>query len=406
MKLIRIIKSVRHLLFLNKLRVILSLIGIGVGITSVIIMVAIGEGARNKITSQIESMGSNLITIDAGKIEEVIGRKRQTTKATTLKEKDAEALLEECSYINLIAPTQDQTLLVKFRNGLTSARVIGTTSEYPQIRNYKISTGKFFTTNENRFSLRVAVLGQKIIEYLFNGTDPIGEIVRINNIPFEIIGVLKPKGLSYDGANEDEVIFIPLKTGIRRVFNVDYIKNIYVQVTEKIKMASAEEEIRSILRERHKLDIRNKEDDFTIQNMYTALKAENDTNESFTFLITGVATLSLIVGGVGILAIMLLSIKERKFEIGLRIAIGAKPNDILFQLLLEAVILSILGGMAGILSGIIGSYVLGSLTDLSTKVSLLSVTVSVAISVSIGVFFGAVPARTASLIKPVIALKG
>ena len=247
------------------MRVILSLTGIALGITSVIIMVSVGEGARSKMLSQIEAMGSNLITIDAGKVKTVIGRQRQTTNVTTLKEKDAEAIFEsgQSAGINLIAPTQEQMLLVKYENGTTNTRIIGTTPEYPLIRNFKISSGRFFDSDENKIAQRVAVVGQKIVENLLREVNPIGEIIKVNNIPFEVIGTLKSKGLSYDGANEDDIIFIPLSTCMRRVFNVDYIKNIYVKVAERNKIKIAEGEIRNILRDRHRLNIRNKEDDFT-----------------------------------------------------------------------------------------------------------------------------------------------
>jgi putative ABC transport system permease protein len=190
--------------------------------------------------SQIEAMGSNLITVDAGIVNEVIGRRRQTSKVTTLTEKDAEAIVEECASVNAVAPTQEQTLLVKYENSLTSTRIIGTTSSYPSIRNYSIASGRFFSQDDNKLSLRAAVIGQKIVEYLFRDGNPIGELIKINKIPFEIIGVLKPKGLSYDGVNEDDVIFIPLNTGMRRVFNVDYIKNIYVQVKNKDEIPTTE----------------------------------------------------------------------------------------------------------------------------------------------------------------------
>ncbi|MBI1936740.1 MAG: ABC transporter permease [Ignavibacteriales bacterium] len=406
MKLIRIIKSIRRLLFINKLRVVLSLIGITVGITSVIIMTALGEGARNKMLSQIEAMGSNLITIDAGKIKEVIGRKRQTQKVNTLKLKDSDALIEECGSIDKIAPTQDQAFLIKYGNGGTNCRVIGTTPDYPAIRNFKIDYGRFFTEEENKISARAAIVGTKVVDNLFYKANPIGEFIRINNVPFEIIGVLQKKGSSYDGADEDEVIFIPIQTGMRRLFNVDYIKNIYMHVKDKSKMKSAEDEIRELLRERHRLNLRDKEDDFTIQNMYTTLKAENETSSSFTFLISGVAGLSLLVGGVGILAMMLLSVKERTPEIGLRMAVGAKPNDILIQFLLEATILSSVGGTLGVIAGAAGTSLINHFTDFNALITEQSIFVSVIISCFIGIFFGAYPARRASLTQPIKALRG
>lgn len=406
MKQTRIIKTAWRLLSLKKLRVILSLVGIAIGIASIIILTAIGKGASSKVVSQIEAMGSNMITIDAGKVKEIIGRKRQVEKAVTLKEKDYNLILDECTMELKAAPTQEQTMLIKYGDGSSTARIIGTTPDYPGIRNFKIAEGRFFSDDENTSSARVVIVGKKIIDNLFYGNSPIGEVIRINNIQFEVIGTLKPKGASYDGANEDEIVFIPLKTGMRRLFNVDYIKNIYVQVKRKDKIAEAEDEITAILRESHKLDIRDKEDDFTIQNVYTAIKAETETSDTLSMLISGVAALSLLVGGVGILAIMLLSVKERTSEIGLRMAVGAKRKDILLQFVLEAVLLSSAGGLLGVVTGIAGTFLIDHFTDFSSIITPESVLISVIISCSLGVFFGVFPARKASGIQPVKALKG
>jgi len=405
MKLLRIIKSVRRMLFLNKLRVALSLTGIAIGIAAVVIIVSLGEGAKSKVLSQIEAMGSNVITIDAGVVNEAAGRKRQMSKVTTLKEKDAQAIADGCASVIAVAPTQEQNLVVKYDNGSTTGRIIGTYAAFPSIRNFSIASGRFFNDDDNKLSQRTAVIGQKFVEYLFRNVNPVGKVIKINNIPFEVIGVLKAKGLSYDGANEDDMIFIPMNTGMRRVFNVNYLKNIYVKVKSKENISSTEKEIRSILREKHRLNIHSKEDDFSIQNVYTAVKVENETGESFTLLVSSVAALSLLVGGVGILATMLLSVKERKPEIGLRMAVGAKSNDILIQFLIEATTLSIVGGIAGILAGTIAAYLLGAFTNLLITISLQATIISFLISVVVGIFFGVYPARRASLIEPVSALK-
>lgn len=393
------------MLFLNKLRAALSLTGIAIGIASVIMIVSLGEGARTRTLSQIEAMGSNIITIDAGLAKDVGGRNRQAVKVTTLKEKDARIIAEECSFAASVAPTQEQSLVVKYEEGSATARIIGTYAAYPAIRNFSIASGRFFTGDDNALSLRRAVIGHKFVEFLFRDVNPVGEVIRINNIPFEVIGVLKAKGASYDGANEDDVIFIPLNTGMRRVFNVDYVKNIFVKVTSRENIPATQERIRSILREKHRLTTRNKEDDFTIQNVYTVVQAESETNAAFTRLIAGVAAISLIVGGVGIFATMLLSVKERNSEIGLRMAVGARANDILFQFLAEAIVLSLVGGVAGIGAGTVGAYLLGSLTDFPVRISREAAAISFIISAVLGIFFGAYPARKASSIEPITALK-
>lgn len=391
---------------MNKSRVFLSLTGIALGIASVIVLVAIGNGASNKMLSQIQSMGTNLITIDAGKVKEVLGRRRQVSKATSLKEKDCEIILEECGSKITAAPTQEQTRLIKYENGTTSGRVIGTTPEYPEIRNFRVARGRFFTDEENKLSSRVVVIGTKVISNLFGNKNPIGEFIRINNIPFEIIGTLESKGSSYDDANEDEIVFIPIKTGMRRLFNVDYIKNIYVHVNNQNNIEAIQNEIQSILRERHKLNLREKEDDFTIQNVYMAIYTEAETTKSFSLLILSVAGLSLLVGSVGILAVMLLSVKERTSEIGLRIAVGAKSKDILIQFLFEAVLLSGFGGILGILAGILCTFLLNCFIDFNSVITFSSVIISVMVSGFLGMFFGVYPARKASRIQPIKALNG
>jgi putative ABC transport system permease protein len=406
MRLLRTLRSVRRQLFTNKVRVFLSLAAIAIGIASVIVVAAVGTGARDSMLSQVESLGKNLITIDAGKVKKVIGRKRQITKVTTLKEKDADAIVENSSYPVAVAPTQDRTLLVKYGNIATSCRVIGTTPEYPAIRNYRVATGRFFSTEENALSARVAVVGTKVVQSLFRGGDPPGEIIRIGGVPFEIVGVLGPKGSSNDGANEDEVVLIPLRTSMRRVFNLDYIKNIYVSAREKDKMGDVERDIRTTLRERHRLDIRGREDDFTIQNSHTALATETETNKSFTYMISGVAGLSLLVGGLGILAIMLLSVRERRSEIGLRIAVGAKSRDVLTQFLFEAVLLCCVGGVLGIVLGFAATLLLEQLTQLNPVISVETIAAAVALSSLLGVFFGVYPARKASQVQPIQALRG
>ena len=404
MKIIRIIKSVRKLLFQNKLRVALSLVGISVGIAAVIILVAVGEGANAKMQNQIEKIGKNIITVDAGKVKEVLGRRRQLNKVTTLKEKDCNAILDEWDGKILAAPTQDKTLLIKYGNGSTTARVIGTYPDYSTIMNYKVQQGRFFFDEENKSAMRVAVIGQKVVANLFADVNPVGEVIKINNISFEIIGTLEAKGSSYDGANEDEVILIPLKTGMRRLYNLDYIKNIYVQVKSKDDINNVEASIGTILRERHKLNLRNKEDDFTLQNMNTVLTAESETNKLFSSMIISVAALSLIVGSIGILAVMLLSVKERSREIGLRMAVGAKPNDILIQFLFEAIILSMAGGMIGVVAGLLGIFMINMFTDIYSIASVQSIIISGIVSITIGIFFGVYPAKRASMIEPITAL--
>jgi putative ABC transport system permease protein len=406
MKTLRVLSSLRRRLLPGRLRTVLSLASIAIGIAAAITVTSVGIGARNSMLAQVETMGKNLITIDAGKVREVIGRKRQTTKVTTLKERDCDAILRNSRFPVIASPTQDMPFLVKYANGTTSCRVIGTTPAYPAIRNYRVASGRFFSDEDITLSARVAVVGTKVREILFAGANPLGETIRINKVPFEIVGVLAPKGSSYDGANEDEVVLIPLRTGMRRLFNVDYIKNIYVSVQDKENMGDVEQDIRTLLRESHRLHLRDKEDDFTLQNSYTALAIESSAGKSFTFMIFGVAGLSLLVGGVGILAVMLLSVRERRPEIGLRLAVGAKKKDILAQFLYEAMMLSSVGGVLGIALGIAVTFSLDHMTELQPVISMASIAVAVTVSGLIGVAFGVYPARRASQVQPIQALRG
>lgn len=405
MKRMRIIKTVFRFSKFRKMRSILSVISISFGIASVIILSAIGSGAGASLSEKIAAVGSNLITIDAAKVREVTGRSRQAEKAVSLKETDIESILLGTDESISIAPTQERSFYIKYGDASTNCRVIGTVPDYLKIRNYSVERGRCFDGEENSASSRVAVVGHKIVENLFDGIDPLGEIIRINNVRFEIVGVLASKGASYDGANEDEVILIPLKTGMRRMFNVDYLKNIYVQVRDKEKMNTVQYGIRTILRECHNLNAGEKEDDFTMRNSYTVIRAEEENMESFSVLSAAVSWLVLLIGGGGILALMLLSVKERTTEIGLRIALGACTSDILIQFILESLLLSLSGGISGILLGICGSLLTGKITDMRSVLTAGPIVLSVSVSIMLGVIFGVYPAWKASRIQPVRALQ-
>jgi putative ABC transport system permease protein len=405
MKIYRNIRISRKALFAHKLRTALALIGITIGVAAVVIMVAIGEGTQRAVLKQIEDMGTNLLVVNAGRVKTFAGRRRQTGQVTTLKLRDSEAIAEECSAVDLVAPSQDRPLQVKYGDFTTSANVQGSTPEFQCIRNFPTTKGRFFTEEENRASLRVAVIGSDIHTNLFEGEDPIGETIRIGRIPFEVIGVLISKGVSPEGANEDNKILIPINTALRRVFNLDYLNSINISVRSERSMALAERQISELLRERHRLLLRNKPDDFMILNQRNLLEAQKQTSQSFSTMIVGVAAISLLVGGIGILAIMLLAVKERTNEIGLRMAVGSRRKDILVQFVSEATILGFLGGLLGVLIGISVAEILSAATPLETIVSPLPISVSLAFAVTVGLFFGVFPARRASLLNPIDALR-
>jgi putative ABC transport system permease protein len=404
MKLIKGTKIALKTLGAHKMRTALAVIGIVIGVSAVVLMVAIGRGAQESVLKKIQGLGTNLIIVTAGKVRIIAGRPRQTGNTTSLTVRDAEALTTESSAIADAAPFQGKKYLVKYADASTNTMVSGTTPNFPDIRNFLPGIGRFFNDDEVKASMRVAVLGKTVVHNLFEDRVPLGETVRINNVPFEVIGVLEEKGVNAIGQDDDDQILIPITTVMHRLMNVIYVNNVYIAARNVSLMDKAVGDISSILRERHHLKP-GKDDDFSIQNQMDILRAEQETSETFTMLLGGIAAISLLVGGVGILAIMLISIKERLKEIGLRRALGARKKDILLQFLIEALVLSLAGGIIGALIGVAGSLIVGWTTELPTTVSGLSVIIAFLFSAAIGLFFGIYPARKAAELDPIHALR-
>jgi len=405
MKLYRSLKISVTSLSLNKLRTFLALVGISIGVAAVIIMAAIGRGTQDRVVSQIEKMGINLLTIKASQVKKIMNREVQFEDVTSLKIRDVEAIVNEVPDITGAAPVQDRDVWVKYGNVAARAKVLGTTPNFKEIRNYSLAGGRFFTQEENRAGLRVVVIGCDIHKTLFKNLNPCGEVIRIGRVPFEVIGVLRPVGASTEGSNEDIQVLIPIHTAMRRVFNINHLKLIYVQAREKESMLRVEQDIRELLRERHNLVRHGKSDDFSIRNQVTVIEAEQEAVDSFTLLIAGIAGISLLVGGIGIFAIMLLAVKERTNEIGLRRAIGARSKDILFQFLIEALLLGLSGGVMGFMTGVLGAWLLRILTALTTVIPINIMLLSILFSLSVGLFFGVYPAQRASRLDPIAALR-
>jgi putative ABC transport system permease protein len=399
------LKVSMEMLLAHRLRTMLSVLGIVVGIATVSVMTAVGRGSEQKVMAGIRSMGTNLISISAGKVMLIAGRERQGAVVTTLTPQDAIAVQSEASDLMfLVAPAQSRRLPVKFEEVGLKTNIVGTTPEFLEIRNLHLEAGEMFDEQNDRAASRVAVVGQTMVRDLFGKTNALGQTIRIGKVPFQIIGVLSPAGVDINGADQDDQILVPLRTAMRRVFNVTHISNIYIQVRSEKQMDPCAARLNEILRTRHRLRT-GRPDDFTIQNQAELLKAQQETQSAFTSLTVGVASLSLAVGGVGILAVMLMSVRERVKEIGLRRALGARRGDILFQFLVEAVMLSLSGGIAGVLVGIAATFVVAHFAGWQPILVPQTFALAVAASAGIGLLFGTIPARKASLASPIHSLR-
>jgi putative ABC transport system permease protein len=405
MNLARSIVISRKQLLAHKLRTALALLGIVIGVSAVIIMVAIGNGAQEEVLSKIEAMGTRLLIINAGQVQKSAGRQQIRGTVTTLTLDDVEAIGRECSAVNAAAPLQSKKMQVKYGSLSTNTTVVGTTTQFQKVRNFHLAIGAFFSDEENLASRRAAVLGHSVVKNVFEGNNPVGETIRIGKVTFEVIGVMESKGVDLNGFDQDDQIFIPIRTALRRVFNLPYINSINIQATSTETMGRAAAQITDLLRDRHRLNKQQKPDDFTIQNQADLLEAQRETTDTFTMLIGSIAAISLLVGGIGILAIMLIAIRERTNEIGLRMAVGASRKDIMTQFVIEASILGVGGGLAGILLGILGAFSVRVATSWAVSISPDSVGLAFGFSLLVGLFFGVYPARRASLLDPITALR-
>ncbi|MBI4833482.1 MAG: ABC transporter permease [Planctomycetes bacterium] len=420
MRIIRGSQVALKTLFSHKLRTVFATLGIIIGVSSVIVMVAIGEGAQTKALSKIRAMGTDLVIVTAGQVRLVGGRQRQTGNVTTLTMRDTKAISDEAQNIKAVAPVQSAKMLVKYEASNTTANIVGTTEEILGIKNLLIDSGRFFSEDDNKSLQRVAVLGKTIATEFFVGAEgrfaeagqtrlrrenrnPVGEQIRIGNVLFEVIGILKEKGADITGADQDDIIYLPINTALRRLFNLSYINNIYVQAKDSGHIESAANEIRGILQEKHKL--RGKPDDFTIQNQAEILRTEQITSQVFTNLLSAVAVIALLVGGIGILAVMLISIKERTREIGVRRAVGALRRDILLQFIMESFVLSLTGGIIGIILGVFASVGISYFTGWQLSLSVPAIIIAFLFSGIIGMVFGVYPAIKAAFLNPIKALQ-
>ena len=392
----------------NKVRTTLTMLGVIIGVAAVIATVAVGTGATERIQAQIASLGSNLIIVIPGSLT-TSGIRLGTGNALTLTEDDARAIAVQCPAVSVVAPVvrQGQQVVGGGNNWATS--VMGITPEYLIVRDLSVTRGNAFTTKDVESANKVALLGKTVSDNLFPGGDPVGQTIRIHNVPLIVTGLLEPKGQSPSGQDQDDVILIPISTAKKRVLGVSQagpgsVGTIMVQSTGPATINTAQDQVKALLRQRHHLQ-RGQDDDFTIRNLEEVFAAQETSARVMAVLLAVIASVSLVVGGIGIMNIMLVSVTERTHEIGLRQAVGATTGDILLQFLVEAIAISLLGGVAGIGVGVLASALISHFAQWSTVVSPGAMLLAFAFSGLVGVFFGYYPARKAAYLDPIDALR-
>jgi putative ABC transport system permease protein len=387
----------------NKLRSILTMLGIIIGVFAVIVMVAIGTGARTSVTGQIQGLGSNLLIITPAQASSG-GVKGGSVTTMTMEDVDA-IKTKAADTVQGVAPQVGKSVQVVFAGQNTSTQVVGTTPDYQDVRNQHPTIGRFFNDNEITTRAKVAVVGTTVVQNLLGdpNADIVGKVINVNSVPFQVIGVMETKGASGMQDNDDQ-IFVPITTAQSRLVGTTRIQTMYIQAKSADLMDTASAQVTQILRRQHKLKT-SAQNDFNVRSQADILSTVQGVTQALTLLLGGVAGISLLVGGIGIMNIMLVSVTERTREIGIRKAIGAKRRDILFQFLIEAVVLSVLGGIIGISLGWGGSKALSSLVGMTAEVSLTSVIVAFCFSAAIGIVFGVFPAQKASKLNPIDALR-
>jgi len=402
------IKIAFRALKMNKLRSALTMLGIVIGVASVIATVAIGSGATQRIQQQIASIGSNIIIVVPGSTSSS-GVRLGSGNAVTLSEADARELAAQCPDVAIAAPLVRGGAQVVYGNNNWATSVYGVTPDYLTIRDFSVVDGAEFTQQDVDAANKVAVLGATPVANLFGGADPIGQTIRIKNVPFTVVGVLSPKGQSAQGQDQDDVILLPISTAKRKVLgvkqaNADAVDTIMMQAQSGAQMPAAQDEAQALLRQRHHLQAADA-DDFSVRNMQEIFAAQEASSSIMAMMLAAVASVSLVVGGIGIMNIMLISVRERTREIGLRQALGAKTHDILTQFLVEAVALSVAGGVVGIILGISASAIISRLAGWATSVGPGAVLLAVFFSAVVGISFGYYPARKAAYLDPIEALR-
>lgn len=389
----------------NKLRSFLTMLGIIIGVASVIAMMAIGQGSKKSIQANIAEMGSNMIMIRPGQDKGPGGAQQDASDMQTLKLKDYEALKEQAKYLSAISPSVNSSGQFINGNNNTPSTIYGISPDYMQIRQQKVKDGEMFTDEEVRSSAKVCVIGKTVADNLFtNGEDPVGKVIRFNKIPFRVVGVLESKGYNSFGMDQDDVVLAPYTTVMKRILSVTYLQGINASAVTEDMTDLAIEDITSILRENHKLKASD-EDNFTIRSQQEMAEMMNSTSDTMTVMLLVVACISLVVGGIGIMNIMYVSVTERTKEIGLRMSVGARGIDILNQFLIESVLLSVTGGLIGVIVGIGAAVGINVFAHWPIQIQPWSVLLSFAVCSATGIFFGWYPAKKAASLDPIEAIR-
>lgn len=394
----------------NKMRSFLTALGIIIGIAAVITMLAIGQGSKASIKANIAEMGSNMIMISPG--ADMRGGVRQDASSMeTLKQADYESIKEDCNYISAISPTVNSSGQWIYGNNNTQSSIYGVNQDYLSIRQLKVADGEMFTDADIKAAAKVCILGQTVVDYLFpDGSDPIGKVVRFNSIPFRVVGVLQKKGYNSMGMDQDDLVLAPYTTVMKRILAQTYLGGIVCSAITEEASQPAQDQISEILRRNHKLKdatatTEADEDDFNIRSQEEISSMMNSTMSTITILLGSVAGISLLVGGIGIMNIMYVSVTERTREIGLRMSVGARGIDILNQFLIEAILLSVTGGIIGVILGVSLSLSLNAFLHIATQIEPWSIIMSFAVCTFTGVFFGWYPAKKAARLDPIEAIR-
>ena len=394
----------------NKMRSFLTALGIIIGIAAVITMLAIGQGSKASIKANIAEMGSNMIMISPG--ADMRGGVRQDASSMeTLKQADYQSIKEDCNYISAISPTVNSSGQWIYGNNNTQSSIYGVNQDYLSIRQLKVADGEMFTDTDIKAAAKVCILGQTVVDYLFpDGSDPIGKVVRFNSIPFRVVGVLQKKGYNSMGMDQDDLVLAPYTTVMKRILAQTYLGGIVCSAITEEAPQPAQDQISEILRRNHKLKDATEtteadEDDFNIRSQEEISSMMNSTMSTITILLGSVAGISLLVGGIGIMNIMYVSVTERTREIGLRMSVGARGIDILNQFLIEAILLSVTGGIIGVILGVSLSLSLNAFLHIATQIEPWSIIMSFAVCTFTGVFFGWYPAKKAARLDPIEAIR-